>query len=113
MQNIFSIFFATYLLHVFLFVILETSLSCWPLFLHSVKSQERSEVQSHTHAYTNMRTHADACKHLLCVHNAAKYSLGFFQPSHKPPSRLHALSMRCKSSLRYLCSLKKVATCYS
>lgn len=27
-----------------------------------------------------MRTRTDACKHLLCVHNAAKYSLDFFSP---------------------------------
>lgn len=83
MQNIFFFFFL--LLSVDSDYISVLS-SLWQVshlgpLLHSAERGERSELQSHIRIHTNMRTHADACKHLLCVHNAAKYSLDFFQPS--------------------------------
>lgn len=36
------------------------------------------------YTYTKMCTHADTCKHLLCVHNAAKYILDCFGPLKNP-----------------------------
>lgn len=83
MQNIFSNFFSPFPYSdyiFFCFIVLETSLSSRPLFAFC-KIFENAVRFNRTYAYTHTQTHicahADACKHLLCVHNAAKYSLDF------------------------------------